>query len=120
MSIQLDTINLFVADIRDTLKFYSLLGFTFDDKDYSKDYVKLSFGNIALCFYSLSIVQDFFKKDSVRLGSQQQFELSFRVNKPEEVDILFNRLVKEGYHSFRIPENTDWNQRTIYLRFVPF
>lgn len=115
MSIELETINIFVIDMKKTLDFYSLLGFHFDDNAYLKEYVKLSFDNFSLCFYSLNIVQEYFTNNSIQTSSNHQFELSFRMFSPTDVDKTFNKMVKNGCKVFKEPENSDWNQRVAFL-----
>ncbi len=114
-TIQLDSINLFVKDMEQSLKFYSLLGFSFDKESYTKDYVKISFSSLSLCFYSQKIVKEFFKKDNFLTGLNHQYELSFRVGSPEEVDLLYEKMIKHGYPSIKKPLDSDWNQRTAFV-----
>lgn len=113
--IQLDSINLFVTEMERTLKFYSLLGFTFDKESYTKNYVKITFGMLSLSFYTQKVVKDFFKKEDFHSGPNHQYELSFRVDKPEEVDSLYEKVVTHGYASIKEPVDSDWNQRTAFI-----
>jgi predicted lactoylglutathione lyase len=115
MKITLDSVNLFVRNINKTLQFYSLLGFTFNEVDYKKDYVKLAFGPISLCFYSEKIVTSFFNDPTISSSRNHSFELSFRVDQPKEVDLIYNKMVENGYNSFKQPINSDWNQRVAFL-----
>lgn len=114
-SLTLDSINLFVENMERTLKFYSLLGFTFDKEANQKDYVKIPVGNISLCFYTEKIVKEFFKNDNFYTGPNHQYELSFRVDTPEKVDSLYENMIIHGYTSIKKPVDTDWNQRTAFI-----
>ena len=116
MTIALDTINLFVQNMKKTLFFYGLLGFTFSEDDYEKSYVKLNTSSVSLCFYSQDTVNEFFNSELIHSNSSHQFELSFRVDKPEEVDTIYNKMIEQGYNSFRKPENSTWNQRVAFLK----
>lgn len=115
MTIKFDTINLFVKDMKHTLDFYQLLGFTFQKEDFSKDYVKIDFGSISLCFYTEKSVKEYFKNESFHTSPNHQFELSFKVGSPDDVDSLYDKLIKHGYPSVKRPENNDWNQRTAFI-----
>lgn len=115
MTIRLDTINLFIKDMRKTLEFYHLLGFTFPEDDFSKDYVKIEFDSISLCFYTEKTVKEYFKKESFHSSPNHQYELSFRVEKPDTVDLLYDKLIKRGHPSIKSPNNSDWNQRTAFV-----
>lgn len=113
--IKLDSINLFVENMERTLKFYSLLGFLFDKESNKKDYVKISLGNVSLCFYTEKIVKQFFKNEDFYAGPNHQYELSFRVDEPEKVDSIYEKIIKNGYTSIKKPVDTEWNQRTAFI-----
>lgn len=115
MAIKLDSINLFVNDMKKTLDFYSLLGFTFQKEEYNKDYVKIEFETVTLCFYSNEIVRKYFKKDKIDSNTNHQYELSFRVSTPEEVDTLYKKITDLGHLSMKKPEKSEWGQRTAFL-----
>ena len=115
MTITLDTINLFVQNMEKTLTFYTFLGFTFSEEDYAKNYVKIDNGSVSLCFYNLEIVEEYFSHDLIKSNSNHQFELSFRVNDPDEVDAIYDELINHGYDSFKKPENSNWHQRVAFI-----
>lgn len=115
MPIKFDSINLFIDNMKRTLSFYSLLGFEFSKEDYSKNYVKIDFGSCSLCFYSTNIVKDFFKDERISTNKNHQYELSFRVDSANDVDTLYNKMISNGYHSVKEPENTEWKQRTAFI-----
>ena len=115
MTILLETINIFVKNMSQTIQFYKLLGLKFNDGDEKKSYVKVSFSGIFLCFYEQEIVTDYFK--TINFGSSNNFELSFRVKSASKVDELYNTLMNAGYQeqSFKKPSNADWGQRTAFI-----
>ena len=109
------SINIFVSDMKLTLDFYSQLGFTFTEKDYTKNYVKVNFQDVSLCFYSFNIVQEYFNDNSIDSSNKHSFELSFRLEKPIEVDQLYYKLTKAGFKSFKEPSDSDWDQRVAFV-----
>ena len=115
MATILDSINLFVKDMNQTLKFYSLLGFSFQKDDYSKNYIKISFGTTSLCFYTEKITKEFFNKESIHSGTNYKYELSFRVDSPQEVDEVYEKIIAQGNPSIKKPLNADWNQRVAFV-----
>lgn len=115
MAIKLDSINLFVSDMKNTLSFYETLGLKFSSEDFAKDYVKKEYNSVALCFYTKKIVKDFFNNLNITNSINNSYELSFRVDNKEDVDSIYNKLVKKGYKSIKDPENSSWNQRVAFV-----
>ena len=116
MTLQLDSINLYIKDMVKTAQFYRLLGLDISPEAEQKSILIINISNkIKLAFYHFKEVEDYFKNKLVLEKKGQNFNLSFRVSNPQEVDKIYNKIIENGFRSFQEPSNAPWNQRVAFI-----
>ena len=111
-----DSLNLYVADMAKTIQFYTQLGFKFDKNAKYKDYVKLNFESTSVAFYSWKSINQFFNSPILEASNGNQFNISFRVESPEQIDDIYETMKNIEFFPFRGPENVDWGQRVLFYK----
>ena len=113
---KIETINLYVTNMENTLSFYRALGFDIKGDQNSKSYVKIELDSINIAFYTFDIVNSFFIEQKLSISTGNQFNISIRKEKPEDIDEIYKNMLQTGYPPFMGPINADWNQRIIFFK----
>ncbi|HKZ41615.1 MAG TPA: VOC family protein, partial [Candidatus Hodarchaeales archaeon] len=99
----MDVVNLFVKNMERTVEFYRLLGFHLPEGVEKKGYIKTGDSGTPLCFYSFSLVEQYFGNKIKGNFAGHPTELSVRLNNPTVVDEMFRRVVEAGFSAFQDP-----------------
>ncbi|MHA2365154.1 MAG: VOC family protein [Candidatus Hodarchaeales archaeon] len=113
MKPKIDTFNLYVKEMKQTIKFYRLLNLKIAEGSEHKSYAKVEDSMIS--FYDQKTVHTFFGDKICFNNPCHSFNISLRVITPSQVDEIYNSVIQEGFSSFQPPINTDWGQRVAFL-----
>ncbi len=110
MAIQLQTVGIIVKDMSKTLEFYRTLGFDIpSDKDAESNYDLELPNRLHLGFLTEETARQN-DPNYQELGGQS-LNLQFMVDKPQEIDEIYNKLINAGYESNSAPWDAFWGQR---------
>ena len=107
---QPDLLGIIVKDMATSLKFYRLLGLDIPvDKD-TEDHVEVTLpGGFRLAWDELEMIKSFnphwVEPHGHRMG------LAFKCENAAEVDSLYQRVLAEGFRSYKEPWDAFWGQR---------
>ena len=107
---QPDLLGIIVKDMAISLKFYRLLGLDIPaDKD-TEDHVEVTLpGGFRLAWDQLEMIKSFnphwVEPHGHRMG------LAFKCENAAEVDSLYQRVLAEGFRSYKEPWDAFWGQR---------
>ncbi|HEU5288902.1 MAG TPA: VOC family protein [Candidatus Limnocylindria bacterium] len=104
----LDAIGLVAADMKESVRFYRLLGL--DVPDPTDDHLEVSLPNgMRIMFDTVAMAQQFDPQWTRPTG--HAFALAFRCASPAEVDATYMKVTKAGFHGKLAPFDAFWGQR---------
>ena len=112
---KLNSINIFVRDMKETVRFYELLGFEFSGEPLGKTYLKGKIIGLTLAFYTKEVFSDFFSSKTEVAVEGYPFSIAIRINTLDQFNILFRKIEENGYRAFKSIEDTSWGQRTAFF-----
>lgn len=116
MGIKFDMIGLFVGDLHGMVKFYKDAVGVEIEWDGQGPYAEFKHEGIRFAMYER-------EKLPALLGTTPQFsdtlngtfELAINVGKPENVDIIFNKIIDKGGKEIYGPRNEPWKMRSAMI-----
>lgn len=102
-------------DLEGVTEFYkNVLGFQIQLQ--LEQYVEFLSETVRFALTTRSVMKEATKHQSYSEGRHgQSFELAFVLESPEEVDIVYDDIIKKGAVPIKKPENMPWNQRTAFF-----
>ena len=113
---RLDGFGLFVENMENMIKFYrDVLGFEIKEElDTSNVYLKKD-GTLFLLYGRKDFEKMTNRKYEYVKGLNGHFELALYVDTFDEVDEIYNRIIKQGANPILKPTTEPWGQRTCYI-----
>ena len=116
MCMRLDGFGIFVEDMAAMIRFYrDVLGFEIKESEDTSNVYLVKDGTLFL-FYGR---KDFEKMTSRKYeyvkGLNGHFELALYVDTFDEVDAVYDRVIKQGATPVLAPTTEPWGQRTCYI-----
>jgi len=110
MAVKPDMVGMVVRDMAAALRFYGLLGLEAPADSEREPYVEVITPNgYRISWNSLEMVKGTDPDWVEPVG--QRISLAFKCDSPAEVDALYERIVKSGYHGHKQPWDAFWGQR---------
>lgn len=114
MAVVPHTIDIVVADMAASLKFYGVLGLAIPEGQESEVQVQLvTPGGTTLGFFSEAMMKGHNPHWVDPVGQRVTF--ACRCDSPEEVDTVYARVTKAGYEGRQEPWDSPWGQRYAML-----
>lgn len=113
MKTRFDMIGLFVNDLSKMVKFYSeIIGIDID-WDGNGPYAEFKHEGIRFAMYERKMLSELLgKKPSFTTGINGTFELAINVGEPENVDVVYKKLIENGAQEIYEPRNEPWKMRS--------
>ncbi len=113
MQVHLSRVDLLVNDMRRSLAFYRLLGFSFGESDDQQDYVEVKTpSGFRISWCKRSIIEAL---TPCGAPCGHRIELAFRCPGREGVDAAYQRILAAGHKSARVPFDSPWGQRYAFV-----
>ena len=107
---QPDLLGIVVRDVAASLRFYRLLGLDIPVKLDTEPHVEVVLpGGLRIAWDSLEMIKGIDPNWTEPVG--QRMTLAFKCESPAMVDALYERVIKAGYASHKIPWDAFWGQR---------
>jgi uncharacterized glyoxalase superfamily protein PhnB len=108
---QPDLVGIVVRDMAASLKFYRLLGLEIPTSVDTEAHVEfVTSGGFRIAWDSLEMIKGI-DPGWVDNPIGQRMTLAFKCENPAEVNTLYDKLIKQGYHSHKAPWDAFWGQR---------
>jgi catechol 2,3-dioxygenase-like lactoylglutathione lyase family enzyme len=116
MKIKFDMIGIFVNDLQKMVDFYKTVVGIEIDWDGKGPYAEFKHDGIRFSMYERNKLQELLGQEpSFPNGINGTFELAIKAGAPEQVDIIFNRMVQAGAKSVYKPRNEPWKMRSAMI-----
>lgn len=113
MKAKFDMIGIFVSDLRRMVAFYKDVVGIDIEWDGKGPYAEFKHDGIRFSMYERSGLAELLGRDpSYPTGINGTFELAINVGRPEQVDVVFARMVDGGAEPIYEPRNEPWNMRS--------
>lgn len=113
MKIKFDLIGLFVKDLHTMVDFYNKIVGIDIDWDGQGPYAEFTHEGIRFAMYERKMLPELLGKEpSFTTGLNGTFELAINVDKPENVDIIYNKMIENGAKEVYAPRNEPWKMRS--------
>ncbi|CAN5441974.1 VOC family protein [soil metagenome] len=110
MELQLDVVEIVVADMATSLAFYRQLGFDLPAEADDEPHVEAALGGgLRLAWDTIETIRSFSEFDAP--SGSARMSLAFRCASPAEVDAAYAELVAGGGHGELEPFDAFWGQR---------
>ncbi|GIN13384.1 MULTISPECIES: VOC family protein [Shouchella] len=109
MTIKLDMVGIVVANMREALDFYRVLGFQIADTHNDDMHVEIDQEGVRLAFDKLEMAKEIYGNWEEPTG--HRVELAFRCESREALDQLYEKIVDKGYVGYKEPWDAFWGQR---------
>ena len=106
---RLDLIGLVVKNMASTLRFYRLLGLEIPSTADTDDHVEIVVGGMRVAWDELEMIRSFSPGWIEPIG--HRMGLAFLCDSPADVDALYDKVIKAGYHAHKAPWDAFWGQR---------
>jgi len=107
---QPDLIGIVVRDMPAALRFYRLLGLDIPAAQDSEPHVEVVLaGGLRLAWDSLEMIRGIYPDWVKPVG--HRMTLAFKCENPAAVDALYERVLQNGYRSYKAPWDAFWGQR---------
>lgn len=112
---RIDMIGIITNQFEDMVSFYkNVLGFPV--KLQMDNFVEFEHEGVRLAISTGAVMEKATGDESYTEDTKgHSFELAFRVDTPEAVDIEYTDLVEKGAHAVKGPETMPWGQRTAFF-----
>jgi len=116
MKVRFDMIGLFVTDLERMVSFYrDVLGIEID-WDGQGPYAEFKHEGIRFSMFKRDQLAGILGQEpTYPSGINGTFELAINVGKPENVDLVFNRMVMAGAEAIYGPRDEPWNMRSAMI-----
>lgn len=113
MKIKFDMIGLFVNDLAKMVHFYNRLIGIDIDWDGAGPYAEFDHDGVRFAMYERRMLPQLLgRTPSFPTGINGTFELAINVGEPEQVDVVYNRLIANGAQPIYEPRNEPWKMRS--------
>ena len=113
---RLDGFGLFVEDIASMIRFYrDVLGFEIKESEDTSNVYLVKDGTLFLLYGRKDFENMTSRKYEYVKGLNGHFELALYVDTFDEVDAVYDRVIKQGATSVLAPTTEPWGQRTCYI-----
>lgn len=109
MTIKLDMVGIVVANMREALDFYRVLGFQIAETHNDDMHVEIDQEGVRLAFDKLEMAKGIYGSWEEPTG--HRVELAFRCESREALDQLYAKIVHKGYVGYKEPWDAFWGQR---------
>ena len=113
---RLDGFGLLVEDMAVMIRFYrDVLGFEIKEAEDSSNVYLVKDGTLFLLYGRKDFEKMTSRKYEYIKGLNGHFELALYVDTFDEVDAVYDRVIKQGATSVLAPTTEPWGQRTCYI-----
>ena len=113
---RLDGFGIFVEDIASMIRFYrDVLGFEIKESEDTSNVYLVKDGTLFLLYGRKDFENMTSRKYEYVKGLNGHFELALYVDTFDEVDEVYDRVIKQGATSVLAPTTEPWGQRTCYI-----
>ena len=113
MKIKFDMIGLFVKDLPTMVHFYNKIIGIDIDWDGEGPYAEFKHDGIRFAMYKRKMLPKLLGKQPLfTTGINGTFELSINVGKPENVDLVYKKMIESGAQEVYAPRNEPWKMRS--------
>lgn len=113
---RLDGFGIFVEDIASMIRFYrDVLGFEIKESEDTSNVYLVKDGTLFLLYGRKDFENMTSRKYEYVKGLNGHFELALYVDAFDEVDAMYDRVIKQGATSVLAPTTEPWGQRTCYI-----
>jgi catechol 2,3-dioxygenase-like lactoylglutathione lyase family enzyme len=113
---RLDGFGIFVEDIASMIRFYrDVLGFEIKESEDTSNVYLVKDGTLFLLYGRKDFENMTSRKYEYVKGLNGHFELALYVDTFDEVDAVYDRVIKQGATSVLAPTTEPWGQRTCYI-----
>ncbi len=112
---ELNSINIFVDNMDESIKFYQMLGFQFPEEKEGKTHLKGKITGLTLAFYTKKVYNEFFSNKTDVSVSGYPFSIAIRITTLDKFDEMYEKIEEKGYRAFKTIEDTSWGQRTAFF-----
>lgn len=109
MGIKLDMVGIVVKDMKKSLDFYRLLGFTIPESANEEQHVEVEQSGFRLAFDTQEIAKLVYGSWEEPTG--HRVELAFSCESDDSVNKLYEKIINNGYDGYREPWDAFWGQR---------
>ncbi|WP_243292173.1 VOC family protein [Bacillus sp. FJAT-47783] len=109
MGIKLDMVGIVVKDMKKSLDFYRLLGFTIPESENEEQHVEVEQSGFRLAFDTQEIAKAVYGSWEEPTG--HRIELAFSCESDESVNKVYEKIINSGYDGYREPWDAFWGQR---------
>lgn len=112
VQVKLECVFVVVKDMSRSLTFYEHMGFTFPPGAFAEQYVEVELPGGMVIFWVEESILTFLAPDYAPASANTgRLGLTFEVDTPEQVDVLFGKLKRLGYRVDRTPWDAPWGFR---------
>ena len=105
-----DVVAMVVHDMATSLRFYRALGLDIQPGADTEPHVEfVAPGGFRIAWDTYEMIIGIYPDWIDAVG--QRMTLAFKCDSPAEVDALYDRLIKSGYHGHKAPWDAFWGQR---------
>ena len=113
---RLDGFGLLVEDMAVMIRFYrDVLGFEIKESEDTSNVYLVKDGTLFLLYGRKDFEKMTSRKYEYVKGLNGHFEIAFYVDTFDEVDAVYDRVIKQGATSVLAPTTEPWGQRTCYI-----
>lgn len=116
MNMRLDGFGILVEDMASMIRFYrDVLGFEIKESEDTSNVYLVKDGTLFLLYGRKDFEKMTNRKYEYVKGLNGHFELALYVDSFDEVDEVYDRVIKKGATSVLAPTTEPWGQRTCYI-----
>ena len=113
---KLDGFGIFVEDMAVMVRFYrDVLGFEIKESEDTSNVYLIKDGTLFLLYGRKDFEKMTSRKYEYVKGLNGHFEIALYVDTFDEVDAVYDRVIKQGATSVLAPTTEPWGQRTCYI-----
>ena len=105
----LDALGIISENVEDSIKFYKLLGVHFEPIDQSGHLEATTSSGLRIMLDSVELIKKI--NPQWKKSSGSGVVLCFKMDSPEQVDRLYEKVTEAGYQGFKAPWDAFWGQR---------
>ncbi len=108
-TMKLNAIGIISQNIQNSLNFYKLLGVNFKQFETTDHYECVLKNDLKLMLDSEELMKKI--QPNWEPGNKSKISLCFQVDKPSEVDLIFETIIARKYKAIKKPWDAFWGQR---------